>query len=91
MSPEYLNVSTLEKTSWPPTAPPQPPPKLEVPSGDFLLTTREAAVILKVSVEGLKKWRQRGIGPAFIKYPNGAIRYRLSDVLQYVSDCMVGR
>ena len=88
MSPEYLNVSTLEKTSWPPTVPPKQPPTLNMlPPGDPLLTTREAAVILNVSEATLKKWRQRRVGPAFIKYGSGAVRYRLSVVLQFVSDC----
>ena len=58
-----------------------------LPPGDPLLTTREAAVILNVSEATLKKWRQRGRGLAFIKYHSGAVRYRLSVVLQFVSDC----
>ena len=91
MSTNYLSASTLCKTSWPPIARPPQPPKLEVPPGDPLLTTREAAVLLRVSVEGLKKWRQRGIGPAFIKYDSGAVRYQLSVVLQYRTKCIQKR
>lgn len=91
MSPKYLNLSTLEQTSWPPGAPLQQPPALTVPPTDPLLTTKEAAVILKVSVDTLKKWRQRGRGPAFIKYESGTVRYRLSVVLQFVSDCTPDR
>ena len=91
MSPEYLNLLTLEKTNWPPTATTKRPPTLKVlPPSDPLLTTREAAVILKVSVECLKKWRRRGV-PAFIKYDSGAVRYRLSVLLHYVSDCTAKR
>jgi hypothetical protein len=51
-----------------------------------LLTTRQAAPILSESVDTLKKWRQRGLGPAYIKYESGAIRYRLSDLWQYLDD-----
>jgi len=91
MSTHYLSDVTLRKTNWSPTAPPQQPPELEVPPEDPLLTTRQAAVILKVSVESLKKWRQRGIGPAFVKYDSGAVRYQLSVVLQFVNHCTVGR
>ncbi len=46
---------------------------------------------MNVSVETLKKWRQRGLGPAFIKYHNGAVRYSLIVVLQFVSDCTIER
>lgn len=91
MSTSYLNASTLIKTTWPAPARQQRPRPSTVVSEDPLLTTREAAVILKVSVDALKKWRQRGLGPAFLKYDSGAIRYRLSVLLQYVSDCTAER
>ena len=38
-----------------------------------------------------KKWRQRGTGPAFIKYDSGAVWYQLSVVRQFVSDCKAKR
>lgn len=91
MSANYLNALTLSKTSWPAAACQQRPRTPTVAPEDPLLTTREAAVIMKVSVDSLKKWRQRGVGAAFIKYESGAVRYRLSVVLRYVSDCTAKR
>lgn len=87
MNATYLDALTLSKTTWPPAARQQRPRTPTVAPEDPLLTTRDAAVIMKVSVDCLKKWRIRGVGPAFIKYDSGAVRYRLSVVLQYVSDC----
>jgi hypothetical protein len=54
-----------------------------------MLTTEQAAMILNVSVEKLKKWRQRGKGPRFARYEDGAIRYRLSALMQYVDECTI--
>src|SRR3954464_610526 len=45
---------------------------------DPKLETFKAAQFLGRSVEVLKKWRQRGIGPKFIRYEDGIIRYALS-------------
>jgi hypothetical protein len=91
MSSSYLDVRTLSKTSWPPVARKQRPRTSIVAPQDPLLTTPEAGLILKASVEALKKWRQRGVGPIFIKYESGAVRYRLSVLLQYVNDSTVRR
>jgi hypothetical protein len=91
MSPKYLNALTLNEETWPPVARHQPSHAPTVTPDDPLLTSREAAVIMKVSVESLKKWRQRLVGPAFIKYDTGAVRYQLSVLLQYVRDCKARR
>lgn len=50
-----------------------------------LLTEHEVAVILRLrSKETLRKWRQRGIGPAYVKLGAGGVgatvRYRPCDV-----------
>jgi hypothetical protein len=38
----------------------------------------------------MKKWRQRpGKGPEFVRYPGGAIRYRLSTIMKFLEDCTV--
>ena len=42
-----------------------------------------AAVILGVSVDLMEKWRQRGVGPDYIKYQGGAVRYVLSKLNEY--------
>jgi excisionase family DNA binding protein len=60
----------------------------EIPM-DRMLTTKQAAVILNVSVDKLKKWRQRGKVPQFVRYPGGAIRYPLSAFMQFLKDCTV--
>jgi predicted DNA-binding transcriptional regulator AlpA len=68
----------------------QPPPSGSVAIKpvpvDRLLTTKQVSVILNIAVETLKKWRQRGKGPKFVRLEGLAIRYLLSEVLKYVSD-----
>jgi hypothetical protein len=55
-----------------------------------MLTTGQAAAIIDVEPDTLKKWRQRdGKGPIFIRYPTGTIRYRLSSLLKFLADCTV--
>jgi DNA-binding transcriptional MerR regulator len=45
---------------------------------DRLLTQREAADYLHLSIRTLQRWREQGIGPESIVLPNGYRRYRLS-------------
>ncbi len=56
---------------------------------DRMITERQAAVILGVSKDTLKKWRSRRRGPRYYKYHDGAIRYSLADLDQYLTDHMV--
>lgn len=77
--------------SRPDAAPSEQPMTLPAPPWDRLLTTREAAKIMNVSVETVKKWRQRRLRPAYVKYRDGAVRYWLAVVLQFVSDCTIER
>ena len=51
---------------------------------DRTLTSREAAELLGVKVQTLSKWRCYGSGPAFLKYGHRTVRYRESDVLQWL-------
>ena len=55
-------------------------------AADRMITTRQAAVILAISVDTLKKWRVRLKGPNFVRYHDGAIRYKLSTVMRYIED-----
>lgn len=49
-----------------------------------MITTRELAAHWRQSADYLANVRKRqGVGPAFIRLPHGAIRYRLSDVLRH--------
>jgi hypothetical protein len=45
---------------------------------------RGAAIIVGVSAEQLKKWRQRGRGPDYIQYgPGGTVRYELRALMDF--------
>ncbi len=50
---------------------------------DELLTTQEAAKILKVKPNTLAKWRVIGAGPLFVTMGR-AVRYRLSDLKIFI-------
>jgi excisionase family DNA binding protein len=50
---------------------------------DQLKDEREAANFLGVSVSGLRKWRNRGIGPRYCRFGR-LIRYRLSDLNEWI-------
>jgi excisionase family DNA binding protein len=59
------------------------PQKSAPASGIKLLTPKEAAELLKVSVSWLAKARMRGDGPAFIKIGR-SIRYNEPTLLQWM-------
>ena len=46
---------------------------------DELLTARELAAELKVSLRTLERWRAQGIGPVYVRLGR-TVRYRRSDV-----------
>jgi len=47
-------------------------------------TTKEAARKLGYSHKTLEAWRMKGIGPAYIRFPNRHIRYSLDDLISWV-------
>ena len=49
-----------------------------------LLTTEEAARLLKLASITLRKWRISGAGPGFI-YCGAAVRYRCEDLAAWVA------
>lgn len=51
--------------------------------GDRLLTPREAAAFLHLSVSFLAKARMRGDGPPYFK-PGRAVRYRESGLIEWL-------
>ena len=53
-----------------------------------LLTTKEAARILGVSVAFLERDRWAGARVPFIKIGSRAVRYRLSDLHAYIDSCV---
>lgn len=54
---------------------------------DQLLTTKQAATILGVSVAFLERDRWAGARVPFIKVGSRAVRYRYSDLLAYIDSC----
>lgn len=54
------------------------------PSGDRLMTEKEAAEYLAVSVRTLQDKRLRGGGPRFVKLFR-SVRYRLSDLDGFIA------
>ena len=59
-------------------APKEPPPDM-----DQELTPAEAAELLGISRKTLEAWRRRGMGPAYKKYSERALRYQLKAVLDF--------
>lgn len=49
-----------------------------------LLCEKEAAQVLGVAPSTLNFWRVQGRGPAFIRLSARCVRYRISDLAQYV-------
>ena len=52
------------------------------------LNETEAAMRLQMMSETLKKWRQRGKGPKYLKV-GGRVRYRLSDLTTFLEASVV--
>ncbi|AUS30106.1 DNA-binding protein (plasmid) [Rhodococcus qingshengii] len=55
-----------------------------------LVKPAEVAAYLGKTVQGLAVWRMNGIGPKFIKFDNGSVRYRWSDVDAWLEKQEVG-
>lgn len=51
------------------------------PDADRWLTEREAGALLGLSIETLRKWRAKRVGPPFSRFGGKAIRYRSSEVM----------
>jgi hypothetical protein len=54
-------------------------------NNDDIFDTPEAARFLKVPPRTLEGWRYRGEGPAFIRYNHASVRYRRSDLEQFLN------
>ena len=55
-------------------------------TNDALLTEREAADFLGVTARCLQAWRYRGGGPKFVRISSRCIRYRKSDLVEWVEE-----
>lgn len=54
-----------------------------------LLTERQAAKILNMSISTLQTHRSKGIGAPFVKLPTKAVRYERSALDKYISENVV--
>jgi hypothetical protein len=50
------------------------------------LNTKEAARILKVKPNTMEIWRLKGKGPKFYRISGRTVRYRLSDLMEFVEN-----
>jgi hypothetical protein len=53
--------------------------------GRPLATTREAARFLRIHQDTLKKWRGRGVGPAYVS-GDGRVWYQWADIHDYLDE-----
>ena len=49
-----------------------------------LITEGEAAIILRVSLSSLRRWRREGLGPVYRKISR-TVRYRPEDLSEFVA------
>lgn len=54
-------------------------------SDDELLTQKELCDLFKISEKTAESWRFYGRGPGYIKLSKRCIRYRKSDVFEYMT------
>jgi len=52
----------------------------------WLLPPEAAAQFFSVKEDDLAKWRLEGIGPLYLAYPNGAVRYSLEALAAWLAD-----
>jgi predicted DNA-binding transcriptional regulator AlpA len=55
-----------------------------VPDSDILLNTRQAAKLISVSDRMLEGMRSRGGGPTYVEVSAKCIRYRYSDLVEWI-------
>ena len=53
------------------------------------LTTSQAAELLQVGTQTLSNWRVQGVGPRFIRLDGRLVRYRQSDIDEYLAERIV--
>ena len=54
-----------------------------------LLTQREAASVLRLSERSLERMRVQGIGPKFVRCGRRSIRYRETDLSEWIATRVV--
>jgi predicted DNA-binding transcriptional regulator AlpA len=70
------------------------PPAAHAQDGDRgtneLLSQRQVAARLGLSARTIEGWRTRGVGPPFLRLSARAVRYRTSDLEQWLDQHRVG-
>ena len=51
-----------------------------------LLTPRKVTEMLKVTDEGLRRWRQEGTGPPFVQLGYRTVRYDAADLETWIAE-----
>lgn len=73
-----LNAAEMESH----TTPPEPQKNVSAPAGG-LVSTKQAATYLGLSVSTLNKWRWKGCGPRFVKLER-RVTYSLKDLDKFI-------
>lgn len=55
-----------------------------------LLDTAAVAEILGITPGTLRKWRCKGIGPAYVRLSHSKVRYRVVDLDKWIKSCLIG-
>lgn len=60
----------------------------EFPAGTagIAVAAREAAPLLRVTEQTLKRWRSQGVGPVYCRITGGRVRYRIADLDAWLQD-----
>ena len=53
---------------------------------DSLLRQEEAAALIGVTARALEGWRYRGGGPKFVRISSRCVRYRRSDLMDWIEN-----
>src|SRR2546427_3062340 len=56
---------------------------------DCCIPEKPAALLLGVSVALLRKWRRTGQGPLYLRLGNRIVRYRWSDLQEFMAACAI--
>lgn len=57
---------------------------MSIAHGSELLTEKQAAELMALSVKTLQGWRFTGKGPRFIKVGTKSVRYQVADILGWI-------
>ncbi len=70
----------------PPARTAKPAAEESAPATDRLLTQRDVARLLGVTIQTLAKWRRTGKGPACVPLARNVARYNADDIKSYIEE-----